>query len=133
MTQNPQTPREGIADAIGGLSDQTHLLIRQEIDSARREIWSKTKAATPALTLLAVTGVLGLCAVASVYRFTLRLLESKVRGAPAALLAAAGYGAAAAGTATAAFQGLRGLSPPLPAETARQTGAGIAEAAGRER
>jgi hypothetical protein len=133
MTQQSQTPQEGIADALGGLSEQTRLLVRHEIDAAQQEMWAKAKAAAPALALLAATGVLSLFATAALYRFSLRLLEKRLPRATAALLAASGYGAAAAGAAAASVRALRRLPPPLPTETARQTGAGIAEAAAADR
>jgi hypothetical protein len=128
MTQQSHTPQEGFADALGGLSEQTRILVRHEIDAAQQEIWSKAKAAAPAAALLAATGVLSLFAVAALYRFSLRLLETKLPNATAALLAASGYGAATACAAAASVRALRKLPAPLPTETARQTGAGIAEA-----
>jgi hypothetical protein len=132
MTQPSQTPQEGSADALGGLSEQTRILVRHEIDAAQQEMWSKAKAAAPALALLAATGMLSLFAAAALYRFSLRLLESKLPNATAALLATSGYGAAAACAAAASVRALRKLPAPFPTETAQQTGAGIAEAAAAE-
>jgi hypothetical protein len=133
MTQKTQTPGEGVADALGGLSEQTRRLVRHEIDAARHEMWSKAKAATPALALLAATGTFTLFAAAALYRSSLRLLEKKLPHATAAMLATAGYGAAAACTAAASIRALRDLPSPFPAETVRQTEAGIAEAAAEDR
>jgi hypothetical protein len=133
MTQQSQTPQEGIAEALGGLSEQTRILVRHEIDAAQQEMWSKAKAAAPALALLAATGMLGLFATAAVYRLSLRLLESKLSNATAALFAATGYGAATAFAAVASVRALRKLPSPFPTETARQTGAGIAEATASDR
>jgi len=124
-----QTPQAGIADALGDLSEQTRLLVRREIDSAQRELWTKVKASAPAATLVATAGVLAVLATASAYRCSLRLLEKRLPPATAALLGAGVYGAGAVGAAVAGAQRLRELPAPFPTETAHETATLLAESA----
>jgi Putative Actinobacterial Holin-X, holin superfamily III len=133
MSETPQTPQEGIADALGDLSEQTRVLVRREVDAAQREMWAKAKAAAPALALTAASGALGLFAAAAVYRLSVRLLEKGLPPATAAFLAAVVYGAGAAGTAIVAIRQLGELPPLFPAETAQETGTIIAETAAETR
>jgi hypothetical protein len=124
-----QRPQAGIAEALGDLSEQTRLLVREEIDAAQREMWGKTKAAVPAIGLAGVAGVCAVMAAASSYRFSLRLLEKWLPPATAALLATIAYGGIASGVGVAAARGLRNVPPPFPTETARNVGALVAETA----
>jgi uncharacterized protein (DUF1684 family) len=117
-----QTPQEGIAQALGDLSEQTHALAREEIDAARQEMWGKAKAVAPAAALAGLAAGCALFAVASVYRWEIRLLEKALPPATAPLVAAVGYTAAAAVAGTAAFRKLRAEPLPLPTRTARATG-----------
>ncbi len=129
MTEPEQTPQAGIADALGDLSEQTRLLVRREIDSAQRELWTKVKDSAPAAGLVATTGVLAVLATASAYRCSIRLLEKRLPPATAALLGVVVYGAGAAGAAVAAVQRLRELPVPFPTETAHETANLLAESA----
>jgi Putative Actinobacterial Holin-X, holin superfamily III len=129
MTQTPETPQEGIADALGTLSEQTRVLVRQEIEAARQEMWDKGKAAVPALALSAVAATLGLFAAAASYRLGLRLLERRMPPGAAALAAMMLYGGGAAAAAVAGARRWRELPPLFPTRTARQAGAALAEAA----
>jgi len=83
--------------------------------------------------LLAASGTLGLLATASAYRLSLRLLEKRLAKTSAALIAAVGYGAAAAGAGLLAAQRLRDAPPPLPTKTARTTSEAMADAATQTR
>lgn len=129
MTETPESPQAGIAEALGDLSEQTRILVRREIDTAQREMWEKAKESAPALALLGAAGALGLLASASAYRLTLRLLEKQLSPASAAFAAAVFYGAGAAGAAVAGGRRLRELPSPFPAETARQAGKTLTAAA----
>lgn len=127
MTQ--QTPQAGIAEALGDLSQQTRLLAREEINAAQQEMWAKTKAAAPALGLTAAAGVCAVMTGASLYRFSLRLLEKRFPPPTAALLATIAYGSITGGVGVAAARQLRNTPPPFPTETARDVGALATEAA----
>lgn len=129
MTESPQTPETGIADAVRDLSENSQVLVRREIGAAQREMWAKAKESAPVFGLLAASGALGLLAVAAAYRLSLRLLEKALPPVPAALAAAAGYGAAAGYTAVLGARRLRDLPPFFPTETARQAGEAIADTA----
>jgi hypothetical protein len=133
MTETPQSPQAGIADAVRDLSDNSRLLVRREIDAAEREMWRKAKDGAPAFGLLAASSALGLLAAASSYRLTLRLLEKVLPPVSAALTAAAGYGAGAVCTAVLAARRLRDLPPFFPTETARQAGEAITDTAAQTR
>jgi Putative Actinobacterial Holin-X, holin superfamily III len=129
MTEPRDTGQEGMAEALHTLTDETQQLARREMTAALREMWAKARASGPALGLLAVSGCCGLLAAASGYRLSLRLLERRLPPASAALVAALGYGAAAAGAATLAVQRLRQAPLPIPSGTARQAGQAAAAAA----
>jgi hypothetical protein len=134
-SQTPATPQAGVAGALQDLTDQTRVLVRQEVDSALREMRDKAIQGGPAGALLMTSGLCGLCAAASAYRFSLRLLEKRLPPATAALTATIGYGAAAAGAGVLAVRWLREAPLPLPTETVRETGqsvAGAAEQAARQ-
>lgn len=117
-----QSPQAGIGEAFGQLSEQTAILVRREIDAARQEMWAKGKRSAPALALLAGSGVAGVLALASSYRFSLRLLERRLSPATAALVGTAMYGGASAYAALVGVRQLRDAPMPLPTDTIRDTG-----------
>ena len=129
MTENPQAAQEGIADALQDLSRNSRTLVREEISAAQQEMMGKAKEAAPAFALAAAAATLGLLATAASYRATVRLLEKFLPPVPAALTAAAGYGAGAAYTGVLAVRRIRQLPPLLPTDTARQTRETITSAA----
>lgn len=136
MTENPTnqappTAQDGIADAIQDLTGQTRLLIRQEMNSALREMRDKAIQSGPAAAMVAASGICGLCAAVSAYRLSLRLLEKRLPPATAALTAMIGYGAAAAGAGVLAVRLLAQSPAPLPTETAREARDAVAGAAGQ--
>jgi hypothetical protein len=129
----PQSPQAGIAGALTDLSEQTRILVRDEIAAAQRETWGKVRAIAPATGLLGGAGVLGLAASASAYRASLRILERWLPPTAAALVATAVYGAAAAGAGVVGARQLRTLPAPVPAETAQQAAAAVQETAAEVR
>ncbi|HYZ52420.1 MAG TPA: phage holin family protein [Streptosporangiaceae bacterium] len=130
MTETPETPQAGIAEAVSDLTQQTRNLVRREMEAAQREMWQKAKDSAPAFALVVAAGALGLLAVASSYRLSIRLLEKRLSPAAAAFTATIGYGAGAAGTAMLAARRIRDLPPLFPTETARQAGKALSDAAG---
>lgn len=133
MSEPQQSPQAGIAGALTDLSEQTRVLVRDEITAAQRETWSKLKATAPALGLLGGAGVLGLAASASAYRASLRLLERWLPPAGAAFVATALYGGGAAAAGFAGVQELRRLPVPFPAEAVQHAGAAVEETAAEVR
>jgi hypothetical protein len=127
----PQTPQQspqvGIAEALTDLTQQTRTLVREEITSAQRETWDKALASAPAAGLLAGAGGLGLLAVASAYRASLRLLETRLPPVAAALTATAVYGFGAAAAAAVGVQRLRTLPAPFPSATMQDAQARVGE------
>jgi Putative Actinobacterial Holin-X, holin superfamily III len=127
-SQTSETAQAGVADAVQGLTTQTEVLIRREIDAALHEMRDKARHYAPGVVLLAASGALGLMATASAYRLSLRLLEKRLPRTSAALIAVIGYSAAASAAGLLATQRLRNAPPPLPTQTARATSEAIAEA-----
>jgi hypothetical protein len=124
-----QSPEAGIAGAVNQLTEETHVLIRREIQAAQRETWEKAKESMPGVALVVGAGVLAIFAAASSYRVALRALE-KVASPVAAATAATGvFGAGAAGLAFAGIVRLRRASVPVPTETAKDTRRAIADTA----
>lgn len=117
-----------MAEALHTLTDETQLLARREMRAALDEMWAKARASGPALGLLAAGGCCGLFAAASGYRLSLRLLERRLPPASAALVAALGYGTAAACAAALGIQRLRQVPLPIPSGTAQQASQAVAAA-----
>lgn len=118
-----------MAEAIGGLTEQTRALVQREVAAARSEMWDKARASGPALALLGVSAALGLGAAASGYRWTMRFLEKMMPPAAAAAAGVVLYGLGAGVAAVAAADRLRDLPAPLPTHTVQATGEAVAEAA----
>ena len=121
MTETPQTAQGGVADALHDLSENSRTLVRTEVEAVQREMWAKAKESAPAFALLGAAGFLGLLSAAASYRLSMRLLEKLLPPVPAALVAAAGYGAGAGCAATLGLRWLRETPPLFPTETARRT------------
>lgn len=124
------SPQAGIADALAQLSEETRVLVRNELRSAQQEVWEKAKAAAPALALVGGGIALGAAASASAYRFVLRVLERATSPGFGALLATAGFGAGAFVALSAGIDQLRDVELPLPSETVREATGDAAQAAG---
>jgi branched-subunit amino acid ABC-type transport system permease component len=129
MSETTDNPQADIAGTLHELSEQTRVLVRREIDAAVQEMGQKARHSAPAVVLLAVAAAAGLLAAASSYRLSLRLLEKAMPPATAALTATLGYATAATVAAALGARRLRQLPPPLPVDTARQTGQAVADAA----
>ncbi len=121
MSETQQEARDGAADAVRDLSENTKTLVRREIEAAELEMLDKAKQALPALGLLGAAGFFGVLSLAASYRFSVRLLEKTMPPATAAFVAAAGYGAVAGASGAVGIQRLRSAGPLVPAETVRTT------------
>lgn len=110
--------QSGIAEAFTHLSEETQMLVRQEMERVRSEMWDRVKAVLPAVGLLAVGGGMGLASAASAYRLVLRILERMSTPGIAAFLATAGFGAGAAVALKAGREQLRHAPLPLPVSSA---------------
>lgn len=124
MTDVPPTDAQahdaqsGVADAFAHLSEETQLLVRQEMQRARDELWERAKSLAPAAGLLAAGGGMGVAAAASAYRLVLRILERMTSPALAAFLATAAFGAGSVVALKTGREQLRGASLPLPVSSA---------------
>lgn len=128
MTDVSPTPQEGVAHALTDLSEQTLVLVRQELDAAQQEMVAKAKRWLPAAGLLAVAAGGGVFATASSYRLVMRLLEKMFPPTLAALMATAGFGGLAAAALGKGREKIRQLPPPVPSATARKAGEAAATA-----
>lgn len=117
MAVREQPPEEGVARALTDLGEQARKLVDKEIEGAEHEMLDKVKSWTPATALLLVAGVSGLAAGASLYRYSVQLLQKALPPATASLLAALGYGSLASFCALSALQRIKDLPPPVPSET----------------
>jgi putative superfamily III holin-X len=127
----PLEQHRGVTDALHDLSENSRTLVRTEVEAAQREMWAKTKESAPTFALLGAAGFLGLLSAAASYRLSLRLLDKLLPPIPAALVAAAGYGAGAGCAARLGLRRLREMPPLFPTETARQTRQMMADATAR--
>lgn len=125
------TPQAGIADAFGQLSEQTAALVRQEIDSARREITEKAIALAASGAMLGGAAVLGVFAAASAHRWLVKLLEKGMSPAMAAFTATLLYGGGAGALAAVGARALKEAAPPYPAQTIDRVSAEAREVADR--
>jgi putative superfamily III holin-X len=121
MSETQQEARDGVADAVRDLSENTKTLVRREIEAAELEMLDKAKQALPAIGLLGAAGFFGVLSLAASYRLSVRLLEKTMPPATAAFVAAAGYGAVAGASGAVGIQRLRSAEPLVPAETVRTT------------
>lgn len=130
---SPPSPQAGIADALTDLTEQTRVLVREEIASAQRETWDKAVAALPAAGLLAGAGGLGLLAVASGHRASVKALERRLSPVAAALTVTAIYGIGAAAAGILGLERVRALPLPFPSATVQDAGARVGETAAHVR
>lgn len=132
MAQTARTPQEaqaGVSDALQDLSDNTRLLVREEVAAAQRETWDKVRRAAPGLALLAGASCFAAAAAAASFRLSLHLLEKSLSPTSAAFTATAVYGAAAGTAGALGVWRLRQAGPLFPVDTARQAAGDIADAA----
>lgn len=121
MSQQSQQPTERIAEALGDVSEQTRLLVHQEVASARQEVIDRLKAAAPGIGLAGLAMGLGVVSAASSYRLGLRILERLMPPTAAALTATVVPVGLAAAAAVAAKRTLEQAPSPLPNDTIAAT------------
>lgn len=72
MTQAPShDPQSGIADALAQLSEETRVLVSQELVRGRQELWERGRELAPAAAMLALGAGMAAFAAASSYRLVL--------------------------------------------------------------
>lgn len=129
MTDRAPTPEQEIAGTINELAGETRRLVRTEAKEAENEVWAKARANAPVIALFSAAGLLALLSGASLYRFTMRLLERMLPPSLAALFGAALYGAGAVALVRLGTARLDDVRAPLPTETARKTVEDVRQAA----
>lgn len=129
--QQVHDAQSGIADALGKLSEETRVLVREEMARARAEMWEQAKGVAPAAGLLVLGGALGLASAASAYRLVLRVLEAMSTPSVAAFLGTVGFGAAAAAALTAGREQLRTVTLPLPVSSVAASASDAADTVAR--
>jgi hypothetical protein len=113
----PSLSDRPIAELVRRLSDQTTMLVRQELDLAKAELAAKGKQAGVGAGLFGAAGVLGLYAVGALTACLILALSLVLAGWLAALVVAVVYGAIAGGLALAGKARVQKGVPPVPERT----------------
>jgi uncharacterized membrane protein YqjE len=103
-----------IADLLKQLSDQTAMLVRQELDLAKVELIAKGKKAGLGAGMFGGAGVFGLYAVGALTACLILALSTAMEGWLAALIVAAVYGAIAGVLTLTGKNKLQEGVPPVP-------------------
>jgi hypothetical protein len=104
-------------ELIKQLSEQTSLLIRQELELARTELAEKGRAAGAGAGLLGGAGVVGLLALGALTACLLLLLAEGMDAWVAALIVSVVYAAIAGALALIGRDRVRESMPPEPEQT----------------
>lgn len=121
--------RVAITQAVEALTGEIRSFAVRQLETATHETVDRLKEDAPAGALLAGAGVLGIFAVASGYRLSMRILGKLIGPGSAAFVGATAYGAGAAWLAGRALAVLRDAPSPIPVDTVRQSAAAIVDAA----
>jgi uncharacterized membrane protein YqjE len=103
-----------IADLVKQLSDQTTMLVRQEIDLAKAELGEKGKQAGVGAGMFGGAGMFALYALGALTACVILALATVVTGWLAALIVTAVYGAAAGVLALTGKNKVKQSVPPVP-------------------
>jgi uncharacterized membrane protein YqjE len=104
-------------ELIKQLSEQSSMLVRQELDLAKAELTEKGKQAGKGAGLLGGAGVAGLLALGALTAFLILLLAEAMDGWVAALIVTVVYAAVAGGLAMTGRDRMKKGMPPAPEET----------------
>ena len=106
-----------IGELFKQLSEETSMLIRQELALARAELTEKGKEAGKGAGLFGGAGVAGLMALGAFTAFVILLLDKGMATWLAALIVAVVYGAVAGVLAMRGRERVQQATPPTPEQT----------------
>jgi MFS family permease len=112
--QQTQLEDRPIGDLVRQLSDQTTMLVRQEIELAKAEMTAKGKQLGAGAGLFGGAGVLGLYAVGAITACLILALSTAVAGWLAALIVGVVYAAIAGVLALIGKKKTQAGAPPVP-------------------
>lgn len=118
MTDLPSAEREKpVGELLRQLSEETTLLVRQELELAKAELSQKGKAAGVGAGLLGGAGVTALVGLIALMLTVLFLLDTAMATWLAALLTTVLFFAVAAAEALVGRSRLQNAAPPVPDQT----------------
>ncbi len=104
-------------ELIKQLSEQSSMLVRQELELAKAELTEKGKQAGKGAGMLGGAGVVGLLALGALTAFLILLLAEGMDGGVAALIVTVVYAAVAGVLALIGRNRMKESMPPAPEET----------------
>ena len=113
----PDQRERPIGELFKQLSEETSMLIRQELALARAELTEKGKEAGKGAGLFGGAGVAGLMALGAFTAFVILLLDKGMATWLAALIVAVVYGAVAGVLAMRGRERVQQATPPTPEQT----------------
>lgn len=116
-TAEPTLTDRSIADLVKQLSEQSTMLVRQEIELAKAELALKGKQAGMGAGMFGGAGMVGFYAFGALTACVILALATAVTGWLAALIVAAIYGAVAGVLALMGKKKVKQGVPPLPEQT----------------
>jgi hypothetical protein len=114
--QHPGSDRP-IADLMRQLSEQTSMLVRQEMELARAELTAKGKQAGVGIGMFGAAGIAALYAVGGLTAFLILVLSQAMKGWLAALIVTVVYAAVAGILALTGKSRVQRGVPPTPEQT----------------
>jgi Putative Actinobacterial Holin-X, holin superfamily III len=106
-----------IGEVAGALTRDLSLLVRQELELAKAEMREKGKVALPGLGMMGAAGVVALLAAGALTASLILVLSLFLDDWLAALIAAVGLAAVAAGLGLAGKERVEEMGSPLPEQT----------------
>ncbi len=116
-----------ITELLKRLSQDTTLLLRQEIELAKAEVTEKGKQAGAGAGMFGAAGISALAAVGALTAFLILILSTVMAAWLAALIAGAGLLLIASGLALLGRRQLQRATPPVPAAAVDSVKADVQE------
>jgi hypothetical protein len=124
------TPAEASTpELLRTISEDVRSLVQGELESARREMAEKVRAARPAAAMLGAAGLLGALAAGTSAAALVRALDRFLPPTASAVVATALLGGGAAALASAGAEELRRIGPFVPERTVQSVKADVATVA----
>jgi VIT1/CCC1 family predicted Fe2+/Mn2+ transporter len=122
---DPALADQSIAELLRRLSDQSSMLVRQELDLAKAELAAKGKQAGIGAGMFGAAAVFGLYAVGALTACLILALSLALAGWLAALIVTVVYAAVAGGLALAGKAKIQKGVPPVPERTVESVKADV--------